>query len=228
MSENQGTPDEGEITMAAGAVSDGAYTLLVADFADTTSAREAYEALKEVEDGRRVQIDGVVVVNRSTDGKLTIEKATDHTTRRGLRWGLIGGAALGLIFPPSILGSAAALGAAGAAAGKVGQLRHRSELSRELESSVVPGHSAIVAVVSDPAVVELRTALARADAIVESAVDRVVADELRAAAKEADEESSAEESTTASSAAASQATDSTDSADGADSAASADSAEPKA
>jgi uncharacterized membrane protein len=189
--------------MAGGAVSDGAYTLLVADFSDTTSAREAYEALKEVEDGRRVQIDGVIVVNRSTDGKLTIEKATDHTTRRGLRWGLVGGAALGLIFPPSILGSAAALGAAGAAAGKIGQLRHRSELSRELESSVIPGHSAIVAVVSDPAVVELQRALSMADAIVESAVDRVVADELRAAAKEAEDEAPAVESGSDASSAAS-------------------------
>lgn len=194
MSENPSTPDEVEVTMAAGAVSDGAYTLLVADFSDTTSAREAYEALKEIEDGRRVQIDGVIVVHRGADGKLTIEKATDHTTRSGLKWGLIGGAALGLIFPPSILGSAAAFGAAGAAAGKVGQLRNRSELSRELEGSVIPGHSAIVAVVSDPAVVELRKALDRADAIVESAVDRVIADELRAAAKEADEEAPAVES----------------------------------
>jgi uncharacterized membrane protein len=193
MSENPSTPDEAEVTMVGEALSDGAYTLLVADFSDTTSAREAYEALKEVEDGRRVQIDGVIVVNRAEDGKLTIEKATDHTTRRGLKWGLIGGAALGLIFPPSILGSAAALGAAGAAAGKVGQLRNRSELSRELEGSVIPGHSAIVAVVSDPAVVELRNALDRADAIVESAVDRVIADELRAAAKEAEAETPAVE-----------------------------------
>ncbi|GAA2164173.1 putative membrane protein [Humibacillus xanthopallidus] len=194
MSDNPSTPDETEVTMTGEAVSDGAYTLLVADFSDTTSAREAYEALKEVEDGRRVQIDGVIVVNRGADGKLTIEKATDHTTRRGLRWGLVGGAALGLIFPPSILGSAAVLGAAGAAAGKIGALRHRNELSRELESSVVPGHSAIVAVVSDPAVLELQKALARADAIVESAVDRVVADELRAAAKEAEGEAPAVES----------------------------------
>jgi uncharacterized membrane protein len=194
MSENPSTPDETEVTMSGGALSDGAYTLLVADFSDTKSAREAYEALKEVEDGRRVQIDGVIVVNRSADGELTIEKATDHTTRRGLKWGLVGGAALGLIFPPSILGSAAVLGAAGAAAGKIGQLRHRGQLSRELESAVIPGHSAIVAVVSDPAVVELQKALATADAIVESAVDRVVADELRAAAKEADSEAPAVES----------------------------------
>ena len=97
------------------------------------------------------------------------------------------GAALGLIFPPSILGSAAVLGAAGAAAGKVGQLRHKSELAHDLESAIEPGHSGIVALVSDPAAVELRQALRMAESIVQTAIDDVVAKDVKAAAKEAEE-----------------------------------------
>ena len=73
------------------------------------------------------------MVKRGDDGQLDIQKATDHSTRSGLRWGLVGGIALGVIFPPSILGSAAVLGATGAAAGKIRQLRHRSDLAEELE-----------------------------------------------------------------------------------------------
>ena len=73
------------------------------------------------------------MVKREADGKLEIQKATDHSTKSGLKWGLVGGIALGVIFPPSILGSAAALGAAGAATGKIRQLHHRSELADELE-----------------------------------------------------------------------------------------------
>lgn len=177
---------EPEVTVL-GAVSDGAYTLLVADFANTTSAQEAYAALKEVEDGRHLEVEGVIVVKREVDGKVEVQRATDHTTRRGLTWGVVGGAALGLIFPPTILGSAAALGAAGAAAGKVGQLHHRHELADELASAIEPGHSGIVALVSDPAAVELRRALQRADSIVMTAIDDVVAKDVRAAAKEAEE-----------------------------------------
>lgn len=177
---------EPEVTVL-GAVSDGAYTLLVADFANTTSAQEAYAALKEVEDGRHVEVEGVIVVKREVDGKVEVQRATDHTTRRGLTWGVVGGAALGLIFPPTILGSAAVLGAAGAAAGKVGQLHHRHELADELASAIEPGHSGIVALVSDPAAVELRRALQRADSIVMTAIDDVVAKDVRAAAKEAEE-----------------------------------------
>ena len=169
------TPDD-EFVAAA---TDGAYTLLVADFADTDTAWDAYEGLKSVEDGRTVAIEGVVVVKREADGKLEIQKATDHSTRSGLKWGLVGGIALGVIFPPSIIGSAAALGAAGAATGKIRQLHHRSELADELEDSIAPGHSGIVALVSDPGVVEIRKALAEADAIVESAIDDVAAETSR-------------------------------------------------
>ena len=186
MSEDAGKAAEPPVTVV-GAVSDGAYTLLIADFADTTSAQEAYAALKEVEDGRHVEIEGVIVVKRETDGKLEVQRATDHTTRRGLTWGIVGGAALGLIFPPSILGSAAMLGAAGAAAGKVGQLHHRRELADELQSAIEPGHSGIVALVSDPAAVELQRALQLASSIVVTAIDDVVAKDVEAAAKEADE-----------------------------------------
>ena len=150
MSESENpTTATSDDTRVAG-VTDGAYALVVADFADTESAWSAYEDLKAVEDGATVAIEGVVVVKRGQDGKLDIQKATDHSTRSGLRWGVIGGIALGVIFPPSILGSAAALGAAGAGVGKVRQRHHRSELADELEDSIAPGHSGIIALVSDP------------------------------------------------------------------------------
>ena len=107
MSEDNNTPD---LEIIGAAVTDGAYTLLVADFNDTDLAWEAYEALKEAEDGRTVEIEGVLVVTRSADGKLEVQKATDHSTKSGLKWGVVGGIALGVIFPPSILGSAAVVG----------------------------------------------------------------------------------------------------------------------
>ncbi|WP_286929664.1 MULTISPECIES: DUF1269 domain-containing protein [Aeromicrobium] len=194
MSENQNADAEttSETEVVAAAVTDGAYTLFIADFADTSTAWQAYESLKAAEDGRSVELEGVIVVKREADGKLEIQKATDHSTRRGLTWGLVGGVALGLVFPPSILGSAAAVGAMGAAVGKARQLRNRSELSDELEAAIEPGHSGIVALVSDPGAVEIRKALALADAIVESAVDDVAARDIKAAAKEAESDSESE------------------------------------
>ena len=188
---NDGAP---EVSAVAAAASDGAYTLLVADFSDTDTAWQAYEALKGLEDGRHVEIEGVVVVKRGADGKLEVQKATDHSTKHGLTWGLVGGAVLGVIFPPSILGSAAVLGAGGAAVGKARELHHRSEVADELGDAIAPGHSGIVALVSDPGVVKIREALAAADAIVESTVDSVVAKDVKAAAKESEAEAEPKES----------------------------------
>ncbi len=166
------------------AVTEGAYTLFVADFDNIDSAWSAYEALQAIDDRAAMAIDGVVVVTGEADGTLRIQKSTDHSTKRGVTWGAIGGVVLGAVFPPSILGSAAALGAAGAATGKARQLYNRSQLAAQLENSIIPGHSALVALVSDPGAEELRKALATANFIVESAVDRDAARAIRAAAGE--------------------------------------------
>jgi uncharacterized membrane protein len=190
MSENTPPPDDGTEFIAA--ASDGAYTMVVADFADTATAWSAYEALEAAEDGRTVEIEGVVVVKREADGKLEVQKATDHSTRRGLAWGAVGGAVLGVLFPPSILGSAVVLGAAGAGIGKAREVHHRHEIADELGQAIDPGHSGLVALVSDPAAVKVQEALAKADRIVQKAVDDAIADELRAEAKALKEAAKAE------------------------------------
>jgi uncharacterized membrane protein len=182
------TDSADEVEASIAAVTDGAFTLFVADFNDTDTAWEAYEALKEIEDGRHVEIEGVLVVKREADGTVQVQKATDHSTRRGLAWGVVGGVVLGVIFPPSIIGSAVVLGAGGAAIGKARELHHRDELAAQLESAIMPGHSGIVALVSDPGVIEIRKALAKANGILESSVDKVVAKDIKAAAKEAEVE----------------------------------------
>src|SRR3954468_9397267 len=177
----------GDLEMSAAAVSEGGYTLIVASFSFTPMAMQAYEALKSVEDGRTVEIDGVIVVNRSAEGKLEVQKATDHSTKSGLKWGVVGGIPLGVIFPPSILGSAAVVGSAGALAGKLRPRHHHGELEQQLENAIPPGHSGLLALVSDPGAVRIRKALGQAEAIVESAIDKVEADDIKAAAKEAQE-----------------------------------------
>ncbi len=185
--------DDADLTVEAAAISDGAYTLIVADFNDTDAAFEAYELLKSIEDGRTVEIEGVIVVKKNDEGKIEVQKATDHSTRRGLGWGVVGGVVLGVIFPPSILASAVVLGAAGAASGKLVEEHHKKELAEELNDAIAPGHSGIIALVSDPGVVEIRKALDKANRVVESAIDKVAAEDIKAAAKEADAEVKAEE-----------------------------------
>ena len=116
---------------------------------------ETTEALKSVEDGRTIEVEGVV-----------------------------GGVVLGVIFPPSILGSVGLLGMAGTVAGKAREVHNRGELAAELQDAIAPGHSGILALVSDPGAVEIRNALDKADAIVEKAIGKVAADDIKAATTE--------------------------------------------
>ena len=186
------TPDSAEETeVVGGLVTDGAYTVFVADFSETDTAWEAYEILKSLEDGQNLSIDGVLVVKKDAEGVVEVQKVTDHSTRRGLGWGVVGGVVLGVLFPPSIIGSAAVLGATGAAIGKAREVHHRKELADELDAAIEPGHSGILALVSDPQVVQIRMALDKADRIVEKAVDKAVAADIEAAAKEAEADAKA-------------------------------------
>lgn len=188
MSDTNGTP---EVTgIDAMAITDGAYALIVADFDDVDAAWDAYEFLKTIEDDASLRIEGVVVVKKGADGTFEVQKATDHSTRRGLAWGVVGGVVLGVIFPPSILASAAVLGASGAAVGKARELHHRSEIADQLQGAIDPGHSGLIAMVSDPGEVRIRKALDKANRIVASAVDDAVAQDVKAAAKEAEAEGS--------------------------------------
>ena len=183
---DQSGADDESVSVAAAGVSDGAYTLIAADFSDTDIAMEAYEALKEIEDGATVKIDGVVVVRRDAGGKLEVQKATDHSTREGLTWGAVGGAVLGVLFPPSIIGSALVVGAGGGIIGKLRERHHKKELAKELEDAIAPGHSGIIALVSNPGEVKIRKALEKADKIVEKALDDAAAADIKAAGKDAD------------------------------------------
>jgi uncharacterized membrane protein len=161
-----------------GLVTDGAYTLIIGVFATTSDAESAYNQLTEIERNSRLRIDGVVVASRDAEGKVHLGKVTDHSTKTGLKWGVVGGVALGILFPPSILAGAAGAGALGAAIGKVRNVTHRSSLADQLEGVMAPNTSGVIALVEDTAVVEIEKALAKADEIVTRAVDKQIAAEI--------------------------------------------------
>jgi uncharacterized membrane protein len=171
----EGASDEAVV----GLVTDGAHALIVAQFPTMDDAEAAYEQLLELERTTSIRIDGVIVASRDDEGKVHLGKVTDHSTKTGLKWGVVGGVALGIIFPPSIIASAAAMGAVGATLGKVRNVLHRSGVADELAAVLEPGTSGIIALVEDTAVVEIREALAKADSIVTKAIDKQLAEQIQ-------------------------------------------------
>jgi uncharacterized membrane protein len=175
---DQTSPETTQPDAVIGLVTDGAYALIVGVFSDPNEATTAYEQLVGIERTSSLRIDGVVVASCDADGKVHLGKVTDHSTKTGLKWGVVGGVALGLLFPPTVLAGALGAGALGAGIGKVRNVAHRSGLADQLEGVMTPNTSGVIAIVEDTAVVEIEKALAQADQIVTRAVDKQVAAEI--------------------------------------------------
>lgn len=161
-----------------GLVTDGAYTLIIAQFKDDADTEAAYATLVELEETTSLRIDGVMTAKMDESGKVSLGRLTDHSTKTGLKWGVVGGVVAGILFPPSIIASAASLGVVGAVLGKVRNKGHRTDIAAQLQEVMTPGTSGIVALVEDTAVVAVQQALAKADKIVTDAVDKEVAKEI--------------------------------------------------
>jgi uncharacterized membrane protein len=177
--------DKGVIAEAAIAT-DGEHALIVARFADTTSAIAIYNELLAAEIDGSLEIDGVLVAKADADGRIHIQQMTEHSTRKGLKWGIVGGVVAGIFLPATIVGGAVALGFAGAAAGKARNLYHRVEAEKELASVITPGTSGILCLVSATQVEDVRLKMPDAQEVKTVPVDEATAGEIKAAAAAAD------------------------------------------
>ena len=177
---SEGTATNSSATPEAiiGLVTDGAHSLIVAQFRTMDQAQQAYQKLTDLERTTSLRIDGVVIASCDANGDVHLGQMTDHSTKTGLKWGVVGGAVMGIIFPPSIIGTAIAAGGLGAVLGKVRNVFHRSGVTNELANVMQPNTSGVVALVEDRAVVEVREAMATADRIVSRAIDKQIAAEI--------------------------------------------------
>jgi uncharacterized membrane protein len=164
---------------------DGSNVLLVAQFADPAAAMETYQALVDAEIAGTVSVSGVLVVKADATGKVEIQKVTDHSTRTGLKWGIVGGVVLGVIFPPSIIGSAAAFGITGGVLGKLRQEHHKSELGAGLEGALAPNSSGILVLATLPAVPAVKQTMPKATKVTQVPVEAATATAITEAAKQA-------------------------------------------
>ncbi len=173
--------------LAEGAVAiQGDHALVVARFADTTSARAIYDSLLTSELDGSLHIDGVLVVKADDDGRLHVEKMTDHSTRTGLKWGIVGGVVAAVFLPATLLAGAVALGAAGAAAGKARNLSHRLDVEKELAGVITPGTSGILALVTAADVPAVEAKMPDAQEVKSVTVDDATAGAIKEAATEAE------------------------------------------
>ena len=167
---------------AVGSDSNVPVDLYIAAYLDEKGARGDWDALKQLADDDVIKVDGLVLVSRDKDGKINVDDDF-HTARKGAAWGAVGGAVIGLIFPPSLLASAAVGAGAGLGIGGLKAHRTKAAIRADVEDTLPPNSSGIVALFEEQWVKDVDKALAHANKVTKHEVDADSAEEVKNAAK---------------------------------------------
>jgi len=122
--------------------------LLAAKYPDADHAKTILDMLEAMHHATNIDLDDAVMLTKEEDGKIKTHETTDVTTRKGAKRGLIAGAVLGVIYPPSLLVTALAGGGIGALWGKAKDSGVKHDDLKEMADSLAPGQAALVVLVS--------------------------------------------------------------------------------
>jgi uncharacterized membrane protein len=118
--------------------------IYVAAYPDEMAAQADYDAVKALHATGLVGSYDAAVVTKDRNGKVHANK-DETATRHGAWWGVAAGAAVGAIFPPSILATAAAGGIIGGVSGHLAKGMSRQRV-KELGDLIEPGQAGLVIV----------------------------------------------------------------------------------
>lgn len=158
--------------------------VLVATYPDEEMAREDYQVVKDAHAAGLIGSYDAAVVTKDASGKIH-ENKDETATRHGAWWGIAAGAAVGVLFPPAVIGAAAAGGVIGGVSGHLAKGMSRSE-AKELGDLIDPGEAGLVVVGENKVQDAIKHAVTRAEKRTAKAldvspkdIDRTVQDAVR-------------------------------------------------
>ncbi len=122
--------------------------VIIAGYMAIEPATRNFDALVQLVKDKAIKTDGMILVQKDLDGKITVNETGDHLGRKGVAWGGGVGLLVGLVAP--VLLAPVVVGAA--AGGLLGRLaRHKVETGVEegLGEKLKPGRAAILAIVRE-------------------------------------------------------------------------------
>ncbi|PZF81302.1 DUF1269 domain-containing protein [Jiangella anatolica] len=162
-------------------MSDSTIEVFVAAFGAEDEAGQVLTELRAMDREGVIELIDAAVVVRRADGKVTLQETGDPSGRTWAKRGAVAGGLVGLIFPPSLLVSAA-VGAAGG--GLWGKLRDKGFQDADLRAvgdGLEPGTSAVIAVAEDRMLDRLQEAIEGYRSIARHAVSAEAAAAVAAA-----------------------------------------------
>ncbi len=118
-------------------------------FPNTYEARASFNDLVKRHESGSIELLDVAVMVRGFSGKLSLTDQVALTPAEGAERGALLGAAIGVLFPPSLLAGAAMGAVAGALTGKASTRGFQDDLLHDIAEGLGSGQSAVL-VVAEP------------------------------------------------------------------------------
>jgi uncharacterized membrane protein len=158
---------------------DAPVDLYIAAYADADAAKDDWDTIKDLASEGTIKVDGLILVSRRADGKIQVDDDL-HNTGKGAEWGAVGGAVLGLIFPPTLLVGAAVGAGVGAGSGALVSHHEKAEIKADVEDTLPLDSSGIVAVFEEQWAEDIDGALSSATNVTKEKVDGKSAQQAKA------------------------------------------------
>jgi uncharacterized membrane protein len=114
-----------------------------------TDAEMIMDSLKAMHRAANIDLVDAAIVSRDSEEKVHVQETRELTGRKGAKRGVIVGGLLGLVFPPSLIGTALVGGGIGAVAGKLRDTGIKTDRMQQIAESLHPGEYAVIAL-ADP------------------------------------------------------------------------------
>jgi uncharacterized membrane protein len=158
--------------------------LYIAAYDGEDSAKDDFQALKELVREGAIFIDVAVLVSRDDEGKIKVDENA-HEVAGGSMVGATAGFVIGLIFPPGLIAATVVGGAAGAGVGGLVSHHRGNEIKKDVEDVLPPGSSGIVTIFDITVKPKVDKALSKASKVDEEEVDPASVERAKEAAAKA-------------------------------------------
>ena len=147
------------------------YEIMFAVYDSEDGAAAAVESLRAMDKAETIDIIDAATLVKDAEGNTTVKQESLPSVKKGLGVGALIGGAIGLLFPPSILGAAAIGAGVGAGSAKLAKMALENEDLKEAAEGLEPGSSAFIAVVENTWAKQLQTAIAGYQKLAEHELD---------------------------------------------------------
>jgi uncharacterized membrane protein len=165
-------------------MSDKQKDVMIAAYLVEDLAKRDFDAVLKLAEAKTITVEGVVVVQKDSDGEVHVTETGDHLGRRGVEVGGGVGLVVGLFAPP-LLAASAVGAAAGGAMSRFARHRLESGIGEKMDDALPPGSGGVIAVYDSDGASAVDAALANAVKKSVAQIEGTSAKELKAGLAEA-------------------------------------------